>query len=196
VLFFGVPKGGESIAPFVQACTMVHPGLSGFAQVRRLAVQKDLFAGRGGKGVSEMQLRLFWERVRGKFLGVEELVFVEGEAKVIDAFEGILREEVGVREREGWTRSEMEVCFMDERLGFRCWEEERFEDKVQRVVRSLEAECGWVAPRWRVVGPREDSLDTRMEGLVIGAQTMKEKEEMLVRQMRGLFGHEDISNSL
>ena len=182
---------------------MVHPGSSGFGSVRRLAVQKGLFEGRAGKGVSEMQLRLFWERVRGKFAGVEEVVFVEGKSEALCAFEGMEEREreldsdleLDVVRRE-W-RNRMEgICFADEGLGFRCWEEERFEDKVERVVRSLEAECGWVAPRWRVVGPREDSLDTRMEGMVISMQTRKDREEMLVKQMRGLFGHENISNAL
>ncbi|PMD36902.1 hypothetical protein L207DRAFT_569047 [Hyaloscypha variabilis F] len=194
VLFFGVRgQERERMAEFVQACTMVHPGASGFGRVRRLAVEKELFMGRGGKGVSEMQLRLFWERVMGKFRELEELVFVEAGEDALGAFEREdVEAEVGLR-----GRNQMEdVCFTDDGMEFRCWGEERFEDKVERVVRSLETECGWVAPRWRVLGPQVGDLDTRMEGMIIGRQTRMEQEERLVRQMRGLFGHEGVSNAL
>ncbi|KAE9378781.1 hypothetical protein N431DRAFT_327530 [Stipitochalara longipes BDJ] len=206
VLFFGLPnqgsgggeEGQERMTAFVRACTMVHPGSSGFGIVKRMAVQKALFTGRGGKGVSEMQLRLFWERIRGKFGGLQELVFVEREEDALGGFESEVEDcTVGTGRREEWGRCGMEgICYADDGVGFSCWGEERFEDKVERVVRSLEAECGWVAPRWRVLGPQVEDLNTRMEGMVIDRQTRKEKEEVLVRQMRVLFGHENVSNAL
>jgi hypothetical protein len=146
-----------------------------------------------------MQLRLFWERVLGKFIGVEEVLFVERGEDALGAFEGEAEDmEADVRiEQHSWGRSEMErVCYADDGLGFNCWEEESLEEKMERVVRSVEAERGLVAPRWRVLGPQEESLGARMEEIVIDMQRRKEKEESLVRQMRELFGHEDISNAL
>jgi hypothetical protein len=211
VLFFGEHGGGngnaraceggqERLQDFVNACMMVHPGASGFGQVTRLAVQKGFFTSPAGtaKGVSEMRLRLFWERVLGKFVGVEEVLFVERGEDALGAFEGEAEHmEADVRiEERSWGRSQMEgVCYADDGLGFNCWEES-LEEKVERVVRSVEAECGLVAPRWRVLGPQEESLGARMEEIVIDRQRRKEKEEALVRQMRELFGHEDISNAL
>jgi hypothetical protein len=197
----GSGSGQEGLQDFVNACMMVHPGSSGFGQVTRLAVQKGLFTPRAGaaKGVSEMQLRLFWERVMGKFIGVEEVLFVERGEDTLGAFEGEAEDmEADVRiEQHSWGRSEMErVCYADGGLGFNCWEEESLEEKVERVVRSVEAERGLVAPRWRVLGPQEEGLSARMEEILIDMQRRKEKEESLVRQMRELFGHEDISNAL
>jgi hypothetical protein len=197
----GCGGGQEGLQDFVNACMMVHPGSSGFAQVKRLAVQKGLFTSRAGtaKGVSEMRLRLFWERVLGKFSGVEEVLFVERGEDALGAFEGEAEDvdiDVDMRriEDHSWGRSQMEGA--DDGLGFNCWEEESLEEKVERVVRSVEAECGLVAPRWRVLGPQEESLGARMEEIVIDRQRRKEKEEALVRQMRELFGHEDILNAL
>jgi hypothetical protein len=147
-----------------------------------------------------MRLRLFWERVLGKFVGVEEVLFVERGEDALGAFEGEaegVEAGVGRIEEHSWGRSQMEgVCYADDGLGFNCWEEESLEEKVERVVRSVEAECGLVAPRWRVLGPQEESLGARMEEIVIDRQRRKEKEEALVRQMRELFGHEDILNAL
>jgi hypothetical protein len=219
VLFFGRKRNGEhggggngngngcgggqdGLQDFVNACMMVHPGASGFGQVTRLAVPKGLFTSPAGtaKGVSEMRLRLFWERVLGKFVGVEEVLFVERGEDALGAFEGEaegVEAGVGRIEEHSWGRSQMEgVCYADDGLGFNCWEEESLEEKVERVVRSVEAECGLVAPRWRVLGPQEESLGARMEEIVIDRQRRKEKEEALVRQMRELFGHEDILNAL
>jgi hypothetical protein len=208
VLFFGLKKNaargrngtgnGDSqggMKDFLNACMMVHPGPSGFGTVRRLAVQKSLFEARGraAKGVSEMQLRLFWERVMGKFTGVEEVLFVEDGEDALSYFE---EEDVRRIEEHSWRRSEMEgVCYADDELGFNCWEEECLEEKVERVVQSVQAERGWAAPRWRVLQPQEESLDSRIEGIVIDRQRRRAKEEVLVRQMRSLFGHEDVSNA-
>ena len=197
----GCGGGQDGLQDFVNACMMVHPGASGFGQVTRLAVQKGLFTSPAGtaKGVSEMRLRLFWERVLGKFVGVEEVLFVERGEDALGAFEGEaegVEADVRIEEHE-WERSQMEgVCYADDGLGFNCWEEESLEEKVERVVRSVEAECGLVAPRWRVLGPQEESLGAQMEEVVIDRQRRKEKEEALVRQMRELFGHEDILNAL
>lgn len=201
MLFFGAKEnrggngGGENegMKAFVNACMMVQPGASGFGQVRRLAVQKGVFTA-NGKGVSEMQLMLFWERVRRKFGGVQEVVFVERGSDALGAFKG---ESEGESECEdiGRGRGEMEdICYADDGLGFNRWEES-FEEKVERVVGSVKAECGWSAPRWRVLGPQQQGLDTRMKSMAIDRRTRKEKEEMLVRQMRDMFGHEDISNA-
>lgn len=169
----------------VNACMMVHPGSSGFGIVRRVAVHRGLFA--GGKGSAEVNLRTFWERVRGKFGGCEEVVFVErGEDALLAGEE---REWQGERE----TQMQMEgICYADDGLGPGCWEEERFEEKIERVVRSLERESGWVAPRWRVVTPQ---IATQLDGVVGERQTMKEKEEALVVKMRQMFGHENVSNA-
>jgi len=81
----------------------------------------------------------------------------------------------------------------DEGRDLECWEEEGFEEKVERVVRSLERETGWVAPRWRVLEPRRDPQlsEVRKE-----LQTSKKKEEALVVKMREMFGHEDFSNAV
>jgi hypothetical protein len=178
---------------FVNACFMVRPGSLGFGSVKKLAVQKGLFNGGAGKGVSEMQLRQLWERVMRKFEGVEEVIFVErGEDALVKVqIEDGEEPEWGGSRRELDMQGQMEgVCYADDELRLSYWEEETFEEKVERVVRSVEAECGWVAPRWRVLEPRKESVDRGRDD-----QT-REKEEALVRQMRELFGHENISNAL
>ena len=167
---------------------MVHPESSGFGSVKRLAVQKALFTGSAGKGVTEMNLRKFWERVRSKFTGVEEVVFVERGEDALGYFEGGVEGDWEVEEMRG-------ICCAGGGIGVECWEEERLEEKVERVMRGLESEKGWSAPRWEVLGHRLESLDVRMEGLVIDKQVKKAREEALVAQMRDMFGHEEVSNA-
>jgi hypothetical protein len=173
---------------------MVHPGASGFGKVRRVAVHRSLFTGSGGGGNGkegvEANLGWFWERIKGKFTGVEEVVFVERGEDALVVGEG--KEGWGV---QGW-RVECESCVTLEGVGYgdegqdvECWEEERFEVKVERVVRGLERETGWVAPRWRVLGRQ---CETQLEG---ERQATKEKEDALVIKMREMFGHEDVSNT-
>ena len=71
------------------------------------------------------------------------------------------------------------ICYAD------CWREERFADKVQRVVSSLEKETEWVAPKWRVITGQQERWEL----------SRKEMEEALVEKMREVFGHEDVSNA-
>jgi hypothetical protein len=191
VLFFGEKEGWNAgLKALVNAAMMVLP--SELAKVRVLAVSEGLFLSAGqNKGGAEMNLRCFWERVQRRFTGLEEVLFVgRGEDPSVALEERRCESEVQVEaQMEG-------LCYADDELGFGCWEEERFEEKIERVVKDLEKESGWVAPQWRVLGRQTESSDMRIAGFVIELQKRKEKEDILVRKMREMFGHEEVSNAL
>jgi hypothetical protein len=192
VLYFTLKEGWNAgIQQLIYACMRVHPGESGFRSVKRLAAHESLFV-RRGKGSVELNIRYFWECVKSKFTGLEEVLFVESGEDALVAFE---ERNTASKEKEEGGLQINGLCYADDEFGVGNWEKERFEEKVERFVRSLEGETGWVAPRWRVVMHGRESRESKFEGMVIERQMRKEKEEALARNMRELFGHEDVSNA-
>ncbi len=189
MLYFPEKEGlNAGIKAFVNVAMMVVP--SELKKVRRLAVSEGLFLKEGmNKGGAEMNLTYFWERVQRKFTGLEEILFVgKGEDP------SVVLEEKDLMGEDGGEVLMERLCYADDRLGLSCWEEERFEEKVERVVKGLEKESGWVAPKWRVLGRQQQRWDMRIEAVVVELQARKEREASLVRKMREMFGHEDVSN--
>jgi len=146
------------------------------AKIRRLAVHVGLFVEDCGSEVVEgsrsksaasdsaeyRRLKDFWEYVRSKFYGVEEVLFVcaGGEDNV---FSDLHTKCTGVMENkldEGYVQA---ITDGKDMSGL-C--DETFQEKAERVLRTLQSQRvrgspdAWKVPRWCVVkGSKDQAMD-------------------------------------
>ena len=148
----------------------------------------------GGRTTSnqvDVCLKNFWELVMRKFPGLESVVIV-GNGREGD----VLREIGGEESWRSWDEMSGEVVRWDAGWGqkYRRWApvEENFHSKVARVVRSLETERNWVAPRWRVLMSKQHVWGDRMEGVMeerresmwVSTETVEPDEYLVKRRLR------------
>jgi hypothetical protein len=141
ILYFP-PKEGwlGSWNHFVNALAMTAPSELGL--VRRLAVNEALFGGLRGSSspnVMARRVREFWEYVRRRFSGVEEVVVLvdeDADAEGRDEDVRVWMESVLGCVLRG--KDEMEVGSREEKLL----------DSLEKGLRFVEQRNGWVAPRW------------------------------------------------
>ncbi|XMA08534.1 hypothetical protein WAI453_001325 [Rhynchosporium graminicola] len=109
---------------------------------------------RGGRidGVTGKNLGIFWDVVMRKFTCVEEVWILGGGMEGQGQIPGEDIERCGGSDVSGSLES-----FDDERE-VRLLRKRRlsFQVKVERAVRTLEEESGWIAPRWRIVGCQDE----------------------------------------
>lgn len=126
--------------------------------------------GRIGKGgidaITLSNLSEFWDVVRRKFWGVEEVWIVgEGmERKVLegdmdDCEEGSWRrafDEKGCERRRGDGYGDRNGMTRQRRMSFKA--------KIEGAVRRLEEATGWIAPKWRYLGCEAEEDDFLRSG--------------------------------
>lgn len=179
IYFPSIPGYLTSFKNFTHIHTLADP--AHLLRVQRLAVHEDLFleeektrwrdlsfgreglgdfetgirrrrsgdVGAGVDGVTMRCLEDFWDAVRRKFGGVEEVwILGDGmERRVLDGDDEVLEEE----SRGSGDKHDGTSLPKNRRDSFRA--------KVERTVNTLEAETGWVAPRWRILPGDDVSKD-------------------------------------
>ncbi|KAM3065671.1 hypothetical protein ACMFMF_010892 [Clarireedia jacksonii] len=150
VLYFGnqaPAAGNDSLAGafknFTHVMDMVEYGQ--LERIRRLAVHEGVLGSRVGIGKGgEVFMDMFWEVVRGKLAGLEEVIFVVESGETGDGEGGF----------EGGRRELSRV----EELGFRVLEAQ---EGVKRRMGNGEV---WRAPAWRVLEIEEEEKWERLSG--------------------------------
>ncbi|TAQ83570.1 hypothetical protein B7494_g8105 [Chlorociboria aeruginascens] len=141
ILYFGEREEGlESFKQFSNTVAMVSAGE--LSKVRRLAVSEHLFWGIDGLdgSTSVSQTKEFWESVRRKFDGLEEILFVLTMKT---------------------TRDNMQQ-FREKRLG----QDELLKARVLDGLDSAGKGQSWTAPSWKVVEAKEIGLiDNPIKGI-------------------------------
>jgi hypothetical protein len=150
ILYFGYRAGYQaSFKHFVNAIGLIEKHELG--QVRRLAVHEGLFldVGNGGRNnptITAIRLQEFWNDVRLKFAGMEEVIVVVNQANTFP--DTRVHGPRASGERSNW-QDQVKNSSGDA-------VEENLSWKIARAVEKVEQEYGWKAPRWTVMLLCED----------------------------------------